>query len=295
MDRSRCVSLLSGRSALRWPNLFLVGVAKAGTSSLADYLAQHPDIFMSPVKEPHFFSDAWPRLQPPVRGEAEYHRLFSGATGERLLGEASVSYFWDQRSATAIKHVSPQAKIIVILREPIQRAYSHYWHSFKNGLETRSFVEAVTDELSRHYLSSNEPYLHRSLYADGLRRYLELFGDGVLVLFFEEMTRDVRAQMRKVFLFLAVSPSEAECLHTAERNAFALPRNRVAATLTHSPRARRLVRAFVPVQARAGIERALLKEHDKPPIDRQAIELIDGFFDSDRSELEYLLERRAPW
>ena len=281
--------------AARWPNLFIVGAGKAGTSSLSDYLDQHPEIFMSPVKEPHFFSRASPALEPPIRDQEGYLDLFAASTREKLLGEASVSYFWDPKSPAAIKRVSPAAKILVILREPLERAYSHYWHAFKNGVETRSFLEAVEDELKRRYVPRREPYLERSLYAEPLQRYLDVFGGNVFVLFFEDLARDVVGELRKVFVFLSVAPGVAERIDARARNAFALPRSRLAATLVRSPRARQAARAIVPRRQRARLEQLLLKKRVKPPIETEAVALVDGFFDADRVRLERLLRRPTPW
>jgi Sulfotransferase family len=279
----------------RWPNLFIVGAGKAGTSSLADYLGQHPDIFMAPVKEPHFFSDADPRLTPPIKDEEAYLRLFAGASTEKLRGEASVSYLWDTASPRAIKRASPDARILVLLRDPVDRAYSHYWHAFKNGVETRSFQQAVEDELAGVRPPGLEPYLERSRYAEALARYLDVFGASVYVLFFEDLVRDAAGELRKVFAFLDVEPAFAQRLDTGIRNAFALPRNRLAGTMLRSPRVRKAARAVVPSRSRRGLERLLLEPAAKPPMPREACALLEGAYDTDRMRLERLLNRRVPW
>jgi hypothetical protein len=278
-----------------WPNLFIVGAGRAGTTSLAEYLGQHPDIFMSPVKEPFFFTDANPRLTRAVRDERRYLELFEGASTEKLLGEASISYFWDPSSPAAIRRARPDARILVILRDPIERAYSHYWHAFRNGEETRSFLEAVRDEVAGRYLPGVEPYLKRSLYGEPLQRYLDAFGERVYVLFLEEMARDVAGELRKVFTFLGVGPEFAERIHSTPQNAFALPRNPIIAKLLRSPHARRVMRAAVPQQARRRVERLLVKSGDKPPMAPEAMAHLNGFFDNDRIRLERLLNRRVPW
>ncbi len=100
---------LSGR---RWPNLFVVGAAKAGTTSLYRELARHPAIYMSPMKEPHFFSQIQPAparedFFPHLSDEDEYLALFKGATTEELLGEASTSYLWDRAGRRADQERRP--------------------------------------------------------------------------------------------------------------------------------------------------------------------------------------------
>src|SRR3954469_19217742 len=117
-------------ASMRWPNLFIVGAAKAGTTSLWTALGELPEVFMSPLKEPHFFSGVTPRREwashfPTVTTEAEYHQLFKGAGDARYLGDASTSYLWaGSRAAEAIRRHNPEARIIAMLRDPVDRAYS---------------------------------------------------------------------------------------------------------------------------------------------------------------------------
>lgn len=278
-----------------WPNLFVVGVGKGGTSSLCAYLEQHDDVFMSPVKEPHFFSDANPDLVRAVKDEVAYLRLFEGATDEKYRGEGSVSYFWDSRSAAAIRRASPGARIVVSLRDPIDRAYSHYWDSVRYGREHRSFQVAVEDELAGRLPSGREPYLRRSLYTESLQRFIGEFGTQVLVVSFAEMERDSRAVLRRVFEFLAIEPDVADRVDVDVRNPFALPRNRTARKIMSSAGLRTLTRPLVPRALRSPLEGLLLKTAAKPGIDAKLIPVLTDYFASDRRALEELLGRPVPW
>ncbi len=178
---------------LRWPNLFLVGAAKAGTTSLYRELARHPAIYMSPMKEPHFFSQIEPAPErkaffPHVTGEDEYLALFEGATTEELLGEASTSYLWDGQAAERIKRVVPEARILIMLRDPVDRAYSQYWNDVREGIERRSFLDALVEEQRSGPGAWGVSSLHIDCgrYADQVERYLDRFGARVQVLFFED-------------------------------------------------------------------------------------------------------------
>jgi hypothetical protein len=138
----------------RRPNLFIVGAAKAGTTSLYHYLAGHPDIYVAPVKEPHFFSQIRPdpkleAFSPHVGEEATYLSLFASAGAEKLRGEASTSYLWHQDAADAVQERCPDAKIIIILRDPPRSRDSHYWNDVREGIAHRSFADAVAAELAR--------------------------------------------------------------------------------------------------------------------------------------------------
>src|SRR5437763_505157 len=112
------VSAARGNDA-RWPNLFVVGAPKAGTTSLWLYLDRHPDIWMAPVKEPQFFSGLW-------YDQDSYLRLFAPGARFKLRGEASPSYLAKAGVAEASKRVSPDARIVIMLRDPVERAYSKY-------------------------------------------------------------------------------------------------------------------------------------------------------------------------
>ena len=182
----------------RWPNLFLVGAAKAGTTSLYRELARHPAIYMSPMKEPHFFSriepaSSWEAFFPHVSDEDEYLALFKGARNEDLLGEGSTSYLWDTQAAERIKRAVPEARILIMLRDPVDRAYSHYWNDVREGLEERSFVDALAEEQRSGPggWGVSSLYIDCGRYADQVARYLERFGSGgVLVSFLEDFVTD---------------------------------------------------------------------------------------------------------
>jgi len=277
-----------------WPNLFVVGVVRGGTTSLWGYLQQHPEIYMSPVKEPHFFSQAGAKLAPLYRTEQAYLDLFSAAR-EPVRGEASASYFGDAATPQAIKRASPQAKILIILRDPIERAYSHYWHVVSNGHERRTFVEAVREELADRRTPGAERYVKRGFYSKPLRRYLDVFGDSVHVLFLEELSRRPAKILRAVFDFLAVDPDFASQLVAERRNTFQLPRGPVASLVLRSATSRRAAGFLVPRQLRASIERLLLSTPAQPVMEDEARDLLSGVYKSDEEELRSILGRSLPW
>src|SRR4051812_42429120 len=110
-------------TSLRAPDFLIVGAAKAGTTSLAAYLAEHPDVFMARRKELHFFG----REKEYRRGWEWYCSHFEGAGDARAVGEATPDYMWRERAVERIAQDLPKARIIATLRHPVDRAYSHYW------------------------------------------------------------------------------------------------------------------------------------------------------------------------
>ena len=141
------------------PNFLVIGAAKSGTSSLYMYLKQHPEIYMSPIKEPHFFSfdDESKMTKGPgdpihkaITNFDDYQAQFDGVTDEKAIGEASTSYLYRPEAPGRIHAMLPDAKLIVILRNPVDRAFSAYMHVVRDKRETsKDFAEALSKEESR--------------------------------------------------------------------------------------------------------------------------------------------------
>jgi hypothetical protein len=271
------------------PNLFLVGAAKAATTSLWRYLQAHPDVFMTRIKEPHFFSRGGVDGIPVAKNEGAYFALFRAAGRATIRGEASVSYLWDANAAPAIKACAPDARILVSLRDPVERAYSHYWTHVRIGTERRTFREAVDAELAGHapVASVPPPYVSLGYYAEQIAPYLELFDD-VLVLFFEELVADVPGSMRTVYGFLGIDPSPADRIKPVAHFPFAVPRNAVARRLLGG-------RAVKGLAAFRGPRQRALMQYRKPELDAATRELLSAHFVSHDERLRALLGRRLPW
>ena len=125
-------------------NFFILGAARSGTTSLYQYLARHPDVLMSTPKEPVFFEAEY------ENGLAYYRdRYFKGWNGEPALGEARPANLLLSYVAPRIRESFPDAKLVAILRNPVDRAYSHWWVKYCDGIEKRAFVAAVEENLAR--------------------------------------------------------------------------------------------------------------------------------------------------
>lgn len=190
------------------PNLFVIGAAKGGTSSLHVYLGLHPEVHMSVLKEPHHFSRrAGPEHihndRPPL-SDAQYSALFD--TRKPIRGESSVSYsFWPYPSGVPelIRAAAPDARFIYLVRDPVDRAISHYNHRRFLGREPRSLAEVLADPRE-----PEERYLTASSYATQLERYLEHFeGDRFLILEQRDLLDDRDATLAAAFRFLGVDPT----------------------------------------------------------------------------------------
>jgi hypothetical protein len=169
------------------PNFLIIGVAKAGTTSLYHYLKQHPQIYMSPVKEPRFFGMGDGPPHPAYRGgyapgtvtsRAAYEALFKGVVGEYAIGEATPSYLWWPKAAQQICTQLPDARLIACLRQPADRAYSSFLTCVRAGLEPcTNFARALREEEKRFAANANPSlfYTQRGLYYPQIKRYFDLF------------------------------------------------------------------------------------------------------------------------
>jgi hypothetical protein len=192
------------------PNLFLVGAMKAGTTSLASYLEQHPEVDFCVPKEPNFFGGGPPWSSPSKLSPAEYARLFTEHRG-RWSGEASVQYLSSPTAPSEVHRHDPDARIVAILRNPIDRAYSHHQHNAKT-FEHRTFAQAVEDELAgigRDRFLYDWGYLELGAYAAAVERWLRCFGDArVQLLTTESLDRSPERMCGEVFSFLDVDPGQ---------------------------------------------------------------------------------------
>lgn len=190
------------------PNFIIPGAVKAGTSSLYYYLRQHPEIFMPDNKEPHHFAPAkWCGL--PVPDRKEYEQMFSGMRNEKAVGEASTGYLYYPESPELIHSAIPDCRIIVILRNPVDRAFSGYCHEVREGLETKSFEEALAEERqATRFIRGGEfsfNYMKQGYVLGILEEYLALFSaSNVHLCCFEDLLANTDELMRSVFRFLDV-------------------------------------------------------------------------------------------
>jgi hypothetical protein len=201
----------------RLPDFLLIGAAKSGTSALFRYLKQHPQIYFSSKKEPHYFSfdekskhTAGPGDTIPlaVTDFDAYCALFENAPSGSMAGEASTSYLYREETPERIRNVLPLVKMVAILRNPIERAFSAYMHLVRDSRETeQSFRQALKREGERIVLNWDPiwHYTRVGLYAQQLARYLRLFSeDQILIFLHEDMVKDQSGVLRKIFGFLGV-------------------------------------------------------------------------------------------
>lgn len=217
-----------------------MGAPKAGTDELYYQLDQHPQIYMSPLKEPCFFSREIrrerfsPELQPMIQAASrdldeylrqgtkqkrfggivtraeDYESLFAGVKKEIAVGEGSVSYLWSESAARTIAESIPQARIIIVLMDPAQRAFHQYLKSLRDRNVTHSFREhlklALKDE--QDCINIYHPFLAFGDYPGQVRRYMDQFPpEHIHLSLYDDLQRDYKGWFRNILEFLKVDPA----------------------------------------------------------------------------------------
>jgi len=190
------------------PDFFVLGVAKGGTTSLHHYLRQHPALFLPYEKELHFFDAEAKGLLPDLD---QYLGYFSDA-GDRCTGDATPSYFRNVKTAAPRMqnlYGDPPPRFLLVLRDPVERAYSHYLHNVSEGREPLSFKAALAAEQNKPEKKRDawKAYFTDGAYADTLEEWFALFPrERFCILRSEELARTPDAALREIFRFLAVDP-----------------------------------------------------------------------------------------
>ena len=203
---------------MKLPNFIIAGAAKSGTTALAGMLAQHPDVFMSPLKEPSYFlfADAPPSFCGPgdegfnrqvVTSWREYTRLFEAAAGRGAVGEASVFYLYNPACFPRIRKALGDVRIILVLRDPVERAFSAYAHMRRDGREVTNFEAALRDEDRRVSAGWEYVWHYRRVgeYGSQCRALFDVFPpEAVRVYRYSDLEEDPRGVCRDAFAFLDV-------------------------------------------------------------------------------------------
>lgn len=269
------------------PNFLVIGAARSGTTSLYHNLVQHPDIFMPLKKEPQFFT------ANREKGIHWYQSLFAEAAGQKAIGEASMTYTYPPFSETPsrIAALLPDVQLIYMLRNPVERTYSHYlYYRYNSAVESEDFEEAIR---------ANPIYLGASCYDQWVQRYLDSFpSKNLFVAIFEEYVVDPIATLQQVFRFLCVDDSFVPARATSKTNASFMPRSQNLHRLYRRfslSGSRMKLEALLPEPARPlarNAVRAVLGTHNNLPVLKaESRSYLEDYFRPSISRLEILLNR----
>ena len=299
--------------ASRWPDLFIIGAPKSGTTSLYEYLMGHPQVFMSRLKEPGYFSPDVPRRQEPftyARDEARYLALFAGASEGQRAGEASTQYLFSRRAPELIKEHQADPRIIVMLRNPVDMAYSMHGQRVSMGVDQIEDFEAAlaADQQPgfggsprKETIERAGTYRERARSGEQLERWLTVFRpEAIHAIVFEDFRRDTAAEFRRVLEFLGVDPG-----YQPETFAVHNPRHRerhgLSRTVLRNPISRWLAQTALPRTVgtdrtarglrRIRMSRLNVSHASRPPLDGTLRARLEKEFGQDVERLSRLVGR----
>lgn len=283
---------------LKLPDFFIVGAPKAGTTSLFHHLRSHPEIFMCPLKEPNYF--AYEEInrnklyykQKSVKTLPEYGKLFANAGQQQVIGEASVSYLYYPGTAAHIKNLIPRAKIIIILRNPTDRAFSHYLMDKRLGYIRASFEDVIyKNESLKNIFLYYQQYVDLGFYFDQVNRYLQSFSSKqVKVFLFEELSQDISCIIKSTLQFLRVSDQYVPEVHK-RFNIHAEPKNAWVRFLYPVSLLRRTFNRLLPPKWHLALKQSLFESDDKPEMKKETRDHLNSLYRSNIEALETLIEK----
>ena len=278
-------------------DFFIVGAPKAGTTSLYHYLNEHLEVEMSSQKEPDYFSKDALQDQGMYYSKDridtldKYNKLFVSPKA-KLRGEASVSYFFYDDVPNKIKKYNPDSKIIVMLRNPIDRAFSHYLMDYRLGLVSESFEDIVKKKSSHKYANLfYQQYIKLGEYTSQLKRYFNVFNsENILLIDYEDFKKDVVGVVNKTYLFLGVNDDFQPNLNK-KYNTYSMPKNRIIRYFYSFVLLRNLLTSIFTKEMIKNTRNFLFKSDKQPIMEVETRHFLKKHFQKDVNELSELLNK----
>ena len=290
------------------PNFMCLGAAKSGTTTLYDILRQHPDIYIPAFKEPHFFDIP----ENYKNGIEWYKRNYFRNANKKIIADFTPSYFFEKEAPKRIfKNLGRDMKFLVVFRNPVDRAYSHYLHSKRDDHESENFEKSLELEVSRlnkhenqsDYLSYlRHSYVHQGLYAQMINRYLQYFSlDNFLFIHFEnELLQERELTIKRILEFLEI---DSVLLRTDIRSNPSSKEKSKSLKKLMNKRGwwRDVIKFMIPsVQLRQiirnRIQRINITEFKAQQLSQEVkSNLLEKYFRKDISDLEKTLNKKMNW
>jgi len=252
------------------PNFFIIGTPKSGTTSLFYHLDAHPEVFTPKIKEPHYFSH--PEVKSTyyktniISNEQNYLNLYKNVENEKAIGDLSTSYFFNYDSAERIKEFNKDAKVIVVLRNPVERAISHYLMDFSLGYINLPLDEVLKNE--KDYKSFYNQYVNIGFYEKPLKKFIEVFGRAnILIILSDNLFNKTEKTLENVFNFIGVDTNLKLELFK-KRNQFKKPKHPFVKKILKSETANKIINIF-PESIKENLKLILFDKNVEKPIFRE--------------------------
>lgn len=306
----------------RIPNLFLVGAPKSGTTAIYEFLNAHPEVYMSPIKEPHYFSKDIKeenftenyKIRHKLNFQKylnhknlkqmhiaylskesleDYLQLFKNHKNEKFIGEASTGYLYSKNAAEQIYNFNPNAKIIMCLRNPIERAFSHWKMDYRSGRSTSStFIRdmdidfAIKDD---SWGGESQTLVQIGLYAEQVKRYFQLFDNNNIKYFiYDDLKNNPKETMNELFNFLEIK-SDIYIDLSKKHNASIVPRNILIRYIFNFFRSNFHLRDNIPVFLRKAMKKLFFVSNSKDKLLKSDYKYLAHYFANDIKNLENFL------
>jgi hypothetical protein len=275
-------------------NTFIVGAPKAGTTSLHFYLDQHPDVTMSSVKEPDYFSckevkELYYRSKV-IDTTKGYNSLFEKES--KVMGESSVSYLFYENVPKRIFEYNPNAKIIIMLRNPVERAFSHFSMDSRLGLCNVSLFTILSN--SSKYKLFFQQFVELGDYVDQIKRYQSHFDSKqIKILFYDDLKSDATDLVSSVFDFLELENIKVDL---EIKNQMLSPSNSLVGYLYKSHFARKAMKFIVSDKLVTSIKKYVFRSKNKAKINGEELEFLQQYYSAGIANLEKLTHKDlASW
>lgn len=283
----------------KWPNFFLIGATRSGSTSLYYYLGQQPKIFLSLVKAPKYYSPLSRKLK-----ESQYHekeecsKLFDKVKNEIAIGEGSNIYLFDPDAAKAIHSDIPNAEIIAILRNPVDRYFVMYLRNERNKgkNEKNTLLESFEKDKKElgNYSDVNNP-ISQNLYSKQIKRYVDVFGkDQVKILIFEEFIKNVKGSVKDVLNFLDIR--EIHEFDEKVLKSYSSEKREHVEKVLDNKLIKSIGRKLFPKSTRLILNKKLrVKNIKKSELSDKERTLLRDYFNEDIQKLEKIIGRKLQW
>ena len=267
-----------------YPNLYLVGAMKGGTTTIADALMTHPDVYACPIKEPNYFcTDLYTQglglnglgtsqvLKLIRRGrklhhayisdENVYKSLYDGAANESVVADFSTNYLYSQEAARNIARVAPNAKILIVLRNPVDRAFSEFVMNCAIGVAAPPFRKWLDMEeriLAQGEHSVDHRYVYAGLYCDQVKRYFDAFPqDQIKIVLFDDLEADAVSVLNEIARFLEIRAFAGREIggSVKESNIAIYPRLVLLNRIAEFSGAKMIVRRWFPIRFKEAVKK----------------------------------------
>ena len=290
------------------PNYMFLGAAKSATTTYYDILKNHNEVFVPKFKEPHFFNFD----KNFSKGIDWYSQTYFGnVSGEKAIIDFTPTYLYSNLCAERIFNcLGPKMKFVVILRDPVDRAYSHYNHSVRDGHEEKSFIDAINLEAKRidKFKKNNDflselrcSYISQGMYFNMLNSYLKYYNinDFLIINFDEEVIKNINKTKTKLSDFLNIDLTDLD--FNIHSNKSGKSKNKLIQTLINKDNIlRKVLKFFVPQMSRQ-ILRNRIKNLNKKEFNYNLISdkkrkiIYDKYFSDDIKKLEEIIGRKMNW